>query len=639
MSDSIRLADHIWKDGESLVGRLEQLSRSGMQAVVFYQEVADGMLAVSGGASVGFWQTEITSVDSDRESNTAAFSLLARAGIDVVSADQSALAQCFADACPAPIATWTTANQLSATQRVTDNTVIGLNIRFDQPSDSQAGRALCELAEAVLQIGSGIYLRDKYSQLQKSTNESNTQDLWTSHLYSGVTLRESFAAIADAVSQATGMDRVGMLRQRKRGCELIATSTQPMVDRRAQQIRLMEDLVTATTSTSDAFSFDVGSAREVAPEIRQPLDRYLGASGVKSIRIESICDESGERCAALIAESFQNATDDCDTRLDSVRDRCFHAAQLAIQRDQQTWSQIGFAGAANAVAQHSTSRKAIAMLGMSVFAFALLYLIPAELKLPVEGRLVPAQRQRIFAPVDSTIARVLVENGQGVKKGDVLIELTSSKLDLLHEQIAGDLATTQTQLGVVSATRGDTPTQDGNVAADQQVLKTKIAGLKKQLELVNQQLADLQITSPIDGTVDRWDLQQSLPSKPVRHGEHLVDVAATDQGWTVQLDIPDHESRYVIERQTNQPCDVSMRLRSDPANEFSATVDRVAKTAMLSDTGKPIVHASASMPVKRGNDAFRSGATVQAYIHCGKRSLGVIWFRGIVQWARQRGWL
>ena len=177
------------------------------------------------------------------------------------------------------------------------------------------------------------------------------------------------------------------------------------------------------------------------------------------------------------------------------------------------------------------------------------------------------------------------------------------------------------------------------MAADQQVLKTKIAGLKKQLELVNQQQADLQITSPIDGTVDRWDLQQSLPSKPVRHGEYLVDVAATDQGWTVQLDIPDHESGYVIDRQANQPCDVSMRLRSDPANEFSAKVDSVAKTAMLSDSRKPIVHASASIPVQHDNDAFRSGATVQAYIHCGKRSLGVVWFRGIVQWARQRGWL
>ncbi|NND97538.1 MAG: hypothetical protein HKN47_09450 [Pirellulaceae bacterium] len=46
------------------------------------------------------------------------------------------------------------------------------------------------------------------------------------------------------------------------------------------------------------------------------------------------------------------------------------------------------------------------------------------------------------------------------------------------------------------------------------------------------------------------------------------------------------------------------------------------------------------MPVAiDGADEFRVVATVHAELHCGKRALGFVWFRSIIQLVRQQSWI
>jgi hypothetical protein len=166
-------------------------------------------------------------------------------------------------------------------------------------------------------------------------------------------------------------------------------------------------------------------------------------------------------------------------------------------------------------------------------------------------------------------------------------------------------------------------------------LKAEIAGLRKQLKLIQSQQHALTIRSLIDGTVDRWDLQQSLTARPVLHGQYLLDVISSDHGWTVELDLPEHHVNYVLDQP--QRCRCFFRMRSNPTKTYEGVVDRIADVAHLNPSGHSVVRLT--VPIETDFAAeFRSGATVVAQLRCGRRAIGFVLFRGLVQWWRSQAW-
>ena len=272
----------------------------------------------------------------------------------------------------------------------------------------------------------------------------------------------------------------------------------------------------------------------------------------------------------------------------------------------------------------------------------LLWLVPVELKLPVQGRVVPNLKRYVFAPRDAKIIAVHVKSGQRVEKGQMLVQLQSSKLDLLQQQLEGELATAETQLNVAIASRPrlnrTSASQGPDVPVNEQVLNVRIEGLREQLSMVVDQQNQLTLLSPLAGIVNRWDLQQKLESRPVSHGEQILEIVSPDQGWGIELEIPSNEAGYVIANQNEERCRCVIRLQSKAESIFESRIDEIANVATIAETGEPIVMARATLKSSQ-NDSVISGATVNAWIHCGKHSLGFVWFRGIIQWARTSGWL
>ncbi|NND97539.1 MAG: biotin/lipoyl-binding protein [Pirellulaceae bacterium] len=591
MSDSIRLADHIWKDGESLVERLQHLRRHEAPANVIYAEATEGILAASSGSACSLWI-------SDRESQTD----LAHSGIGVFtpasSHDRSTPGVDVESA--APIATWADPLHLTASERISHSERIGLWVQLEQPAEANVGRALCELAEAVLELTATVYLRDQFVSLKSQVDAQTVHDRWLRRMYDGVTLRESAAAITDAISQATMDDRVCLLRSSKRGYELIASSTQPLVDRRAQQVRLLEDLVKSVLEQHKSFSFTVGAPVPLEKRIQQSLDRYLLVANAKSIQIESISDarssgkesKTKQTIAAIVMENFRIESDESKRPFATITEPATAAVRLALLRDEAVWTRMSLQLLARRFAVMAGSTKWLTAGAFVLISGLLLYFVPAELTIPVDGHLTAARQQRIFSPVDAMIVEVLVRDGQAVERGDVLVRLRSPELDRLQQSIEGDLATAQTQLAVVSIafssnvrSQGRDLAGAGVAAADEKVLQSKIDGLRKQLALVQQQQDSLTLVSSIDGLVNRWDIEKALQRRPVAHGEYLVDVIAPNEGWALELDIPEQNSQYVLRQQTVQPCRCEFRLRSGADIDYQATVERVSDVAMLSQNG------------------------------------------------------
>jgi hypothetical protein len=158
---------------------------------------------------------------------------------------------------------------------------------------------------------------------------------------------------------------------------------------------------------------------------------------------------------------------------------------------------------------------------------------------------------------------------------------------------------------------------------------------------VDQQIAALKIVSPIDGHVDRWNLQQTLAARPVSHGQYLAEVVSTQSGWLIELDLPDQHSRYVLDQQDRQACRCTFRLSSGSQTVYEGTVQRIAKVAHLDPRGRSMIRLVVPYDPSGANgpsdaEDFRVGSMVLAKVHCGNRSLGFVWFRGLIEWTRRQ---
>ncbi len=479
-----------------------------------------------------------------------------------------------------------------------------------------------------------LHLRNQIDMLRHQLDEQANRDRVLNRLHDGTNLRDSFTHIASTVASQTNVDRVILLNHHGGRFTLIASSTAPNVDRRSRQVRLLQRLTRAVLSQHHELTFVLGSGSEISLVDSRPLDEYLQESGCREIHIQSITDvNTGKTIAAIVVERFRvddNSSVAIDHVLDAYRDAIRVATGQAIARHEHAWGAL-----ASRFAEVSKRRKLIVVTSVVAAALLVAFLIPVQLKIPATGRVVAANMRHLYASTDGLVDKVLVQNGDLVAAGDPLVLLRSPKLDLAAQSLLGELATSQTNLDSLLASR--TRDRDVNLSAQERVLRSQIEGLSAQLELVNRQQAELIVRSPIDGKIDGWNIEQSLESRPVTHGQFLLDVVSTENGWIVDLEVADREIGYVLRPgdDTGQACE--FRLRSDPTRVLVGQVIRIAEVAHLNATGDSVVRVTVPIEFDAAKD-FRNGASVVAQIDCGSSSAAFVYFRGIIEWWRERSW-
>jgi hypothetical protein len=647
MSDSLHIADQLFSDAETLVERIEHACRVASDEQGVYEQITSELLPVAGAAKAMLW---VRDQERMRTLSCSGSGPAMETEIPIPESAAKAPSSSFPSTRFAPRAEWTDHCNLATIEQLSARTAIGLNLQFDHAAEASLSRPLCELCETVLGLASAFYLRHRFATLTDAAEDRLQRDQLLDQINAGCNLTESLACVAGAVAAETLVDRVAILRMKAKSAQLLVSSTQPRVDRRARQVRLLETLVARVLSRSDRFRYVVGNpdlsnSSSFDPLGISALDQYLNESGCRDLYMEAVFDQpgdatQGECVAAIVLERFRVADSpglDSIQRFEQLRLPAFAAIWRALERNRFGWSVI-----AQQLLQLGRSRRFITLIA-AVFAIALaLTLIPAEFAIPVEGRLLTAKHHRLYAPATGTVTELNVTNGQAVNQGQPLLQLRSATLDQQQRQLEGALATAKSKLAVVTASRSRSEVQRGATpnsvaSSDEQVLKTEVDGLQSQLDLVNRQQLELTLLSPINGRVDRWDLQQSLTGRPVVHGQFLVDIFSDVDGWMVELDVPDAESQYVAAEQSAGPCEVTFRLRSSPEKLYRGTLEQLSAVTQFDASGQPVVHAA--FHIDATDPDLRFGATVIAQIHCGTRPLGFVWFRSVIEWAGQLDWL
>jgi hypothetical protein len=543
-----------------------------------------------------------------------------------------------------------------------DERVAGVVEIFQRPTSGPASQRgyLRFLVEMCQHVNDFLRAR-RFRQLTDWHSLFTEVDRFSRAVHEGLDPKVTAYTIANEGRRLIACDRVSVALQKGRKCVIEAVSGQDTMDMRSNAVVLLGRLATAVVRTGEPLWY-TGSSEDLPPQIEEAVHNYVDETHTKTVAVIPLRrppgdipdgDESkwgrdkdeGRVIGALIVEQIEDSRSPAEFA-QSVDLVCDHSARaLANSVEHNTlflmplWRAIG---RAKWVVQARTLPKTLAVLAVVLLAIAGLVLYPWDFEMEGKGELQPKERRNVFVDVDGEVTEVLVEHGDMVKKGQVLVKLTNNDLAERLEVTEGELLTAQKSLAAVNFQRSNLSAQDPveRVRQDAEALrlKTRIEGLEKQRDLLKKQLALLTIVSPVNGQVLTWHVEENLLHRPVTRGNLLLTIADTSSEWSLEIFMEEDRIGH-IERalpKDNSPMKVTYILKTDPRNQLEGTLTRnnIHDAAQLHEEHGHSVRLIVDVNEDDLVDP-RPGTEVAAKVYCGKKPVGYVWFHELVEFLQR----
>ena len=234
----------------------------------------------------------------------------------------------------------------------------------------------------------------------------------------------------------------------------------------------------------------------------------------------------------------------------------------------------------------------------------------------------------------------------------LLARLRNTELNVRIEENIGQLNATREQLFSIDYKLTDTRSRQLSAGERAQAegnrleLEKKVLSLLAQYELYQKQERDLEIRSPVTGQVVTWDVRNLLIERPVERGQGLMRIADTEGPWQLEILMPDDQIGHIEkarqEKKKDDPngdLDVEFILATDPDTTHVGKVKEIHLSAdVRGDEGNTVlIKVEISDEVKAQlPHPLRPGATVNAKIDCGYRSIGYVLFRPVIAFIQSK---
>ena len=499
---------------------------------------------------------------------------------------------------------------------------------------------------------------------------SDRQVLWarledfTRSVHSSLDPIETAYTIANEARRLIECDRVSVAIRKGNRCTIEAISGQDIFDKRSNTVRLLGRLASAVVATGEPVWY-AGDTRDLAPQVEDAVQEYVDDAHSKMIAVLPLGrpkpDEDAEKqekddaegpVGALIVEQIEDnrVAPAMAQRIDVV---CRHSSvAMANAMEHQSlflmpvWRAIG---KSKFIVQARTLPKTIMVAVALLVVIVGLFIVPADFDLHSKGSLEPVDRKDVYTDIEGEVVEFgkdvqgnPIEQGSEVVKGQLLLKLQNRSLKAQKAEIEGLVHTEEQQLedlGYQLATNGSMmkPDEYAKVKGQKAESASKLISLRAQEKIVDGKVADLELYSPIDGLIFTPEVKNRLEGRPVQQGQALLRVANPKGPWEVELHMPEDRMGHIaraakLAEERNEPLPVSYILATEPGTTLKGTVKEIMPTAeiMEKDEGNVVVIKVAINKEDIKQDNLRAGATVTGKVHCGRRSLGYVWFHDLL---------
>ncbi len=350
--------------------------------------------------------------------------------------------------------------------------------------------------------------------------------------------------------------------------------------------------------------------------LERKVDRPLAAGDVETLRLT--CDLFTARLADLYEQ-----------------DRWIGAKAAKATRNGMAWI-VG--------AKHTWPKvAALAVLGVTGFSL----LVHGDYKIEAPFVFEATEKQILSAPFDGRLETVNVEPGDRV-----LSEATSGKIDALDRSpliplfprrpvlVLATLNTYELRDRLISAKAEHlSNTQQANIArkegitreAEVQMYLAQAQKAQAQMDLLEWQIAQASVKSPIDGIVFSGDLKPKIGVQ-LKVGEELFEVG--DQALLrAELSVPEDQITELAVKQTGE-----LATTSYPGAKIHFTVERLDPVATV--VGQHNVYKVRVKLDPADTQLWtRPGMEGVAKVQVGRERYAWLWTHRLVNWIRMKLWV
>jgi multidrug efflux pump subunit AcrA (membrane-fusion protein) len=511
--------------------------------------------------------------------------------------------------------------------------------------------------------------RERLSWKERAEAADELDALLTA-IYADADPQAAAYALANEGRRWGGCDRVSVLRFDGKRTRVAAVSGVDAVDRRAGGIAKLERLGTAVAaSRTDLSSNDRSESR--LPSVERALADYVEAAESREIVAlllreprsateETESDDRAEKhedqvriVGLLVFERFTGAPLDVAARARFEILRRHGSAAISHAADIES---IPLGRFWHRFAKHRSERrrrwtKIGICLAAAIAAAAIPFFITVPYTVEARGTLEPREQWDLFAPTSGIVAEVQAEHGQQVKPGALLVRLRKPELEVERVRLLGEIQTADRRLAALATNRATPGAADAAAVRSQQLLvaeeeqlKVRVESLRTELSRLDEQVRELTIVAPADGSVTTWDAKRLLSDKPVDRGHPLLSLANLNRPWVLELRVPDRRLADIAaaRSESGNELEVEFIVAADPQTKLAGTLERLSDAAQTDARSGTTV--AAVVRIGDGltrDDAIRAelrkpGTSVIAKIHCGTRSLGSIWTEDFIYYLRTR---
>lgn len=531
-------------------------------------------------------------------------------------------------------------------------------------------------------------LAGEYLKTRQLRHYSDRQALWgqledfTRAVHSSLDPRETAYVIANEGRRLIECDRVSVAIRKGRRCTVEAVSGQDVFDKRSNVVTLLARLAGAVVATGDPVWY-TGDTSDMAPQVEDAVQEYVDESHSKTVAVlplmrpktadsEDVDDQDArdeknqQAIGAVIVEQIEDARipESMMQRVDVVAQHSSSAMANALEHHSlflmPLWRLLG---KSRVLTKARNLPKTLTALVILVALLVTLFIVPADFELQSKGTLEPVNRQDVFAGVKGVVIDVKVKHGDLVsgpsgppdqqEPGDELVIMESTPLAIEMEKVVGQIAAKEKQIGAVGRLLHDTRLSEQErtrYAGELLQFGAERKALVDQKNLYLQQHAKLTVTSPMDGQIVTWDVEERLDRRPVERGQVLLRVADPTGSWQLELHMPEHRMGHILRalgelkaenaaEGRNEKLLVTFILATDPGMSFEGYVTEIDQAAEIRGEEGNTVLIKVEIDKKSLQDRgvkLRPGATVTAKVYCGRRSVGYVWFHDAIAFVQSR---
>ena len=368
-------------------------------------------------------------------------------------------------------------------------------------------------------------------------------------------LRKHFSADQVAVSLAEGVDSF----------RLVAVSDVEQIDHAAQWTQDVAEACACGGRLGALAQFplrgDDQAPGEKLPEAEVALERFCLSHQVQGCVSVPLKRADGTVCASVLvvtdAERLQNPA----------------TIEQFEKTAQMLGSQVDIVARANQGPKQWFARKLgqwksgnwsrVALLGVA--AMAVVLSLPLPYRIACDCTIQPVKRRFLAAPYDGILDHADVKLGDVVSEGTLLARMDGGNLRIELLGLEADLS--------AARKKRDTALAQGEVAQSQ-IARSEMGRHQAKIDLLNEQLKNLEIRSPIDGLIVAGELDK-VEGTPLEMGQTVFEVAPLDR-MLVEVAVDQSEVGYV-----RQDMPVDIKLNAFPFQSWSGTVKCICPSAEI----------------------------------------------------------